>query len=108
MQVAENKKITVIFRIEPGCLGPQGNSHVEKFCEQAKRVFMQRNTAFANWMIVPRYDKNLPELDYMLAQRPLSREHAARLLDFFGQDIEQFEMEAVDLLPEMIDQYFGR
>lgn len=108
MQLPDNKKITAIFRIEPGCLGPEGNKHIEKFCEVARREFTLKDNHFSRWMIVPRHDKSLPELDYMLAQRPLSRDHAARFLELFDQDIDEFEMDAVDLLPEMIDQYFGR
>ncbi|MFT6898769.1 MAG: hypothetical protein ACJA13_003196, partial [Paraglaciecola sp.] len=31
------KKLTVTFRVEPGCLGPDGISHIEAFCKFAKR-----------------------------------------------------------------------
>ncbi len=27
-----NKKLTVLFRVEPGSLGPDGSEHVEEFC----------------------------------------------------------------------------
>ena len=31
------KKLLVMYRIEPGCLGPQGADYVEEFCVFAKQ-----------------------------------------------------------------------
>ena len=108
MPLPEEKKITVIFRIEAGCLGPQGISHVAKFCAKAHQSFSNLNSGFMNWKIIPRHDKSLPELDYSIAGRPLTREHASKYLQHFDLEIDKFEMELFDKLPEMIDQYFGR
>jgi len=108
MALSDSKKLTVIFRIEPGCLGPEGPSHVDKFC--AKAAIQMQSTApeFLSWQIEPRHDKTLPEIDYAISGRALSREHAKRYLSHFDQEIDQFEMAAFDKLPEIIDQYFGR
>ncbi len=108
MQIPEDKKITVIFRIEPGCLGPQGHEHVDKFCNDANKKLSQLHPAFISWQVVPRHDKTLPELDYAMRQRPLPRELATRYLAHFDMEIDKFEMSVFDDLPEMIDQYFGR
>lgn len=108
MQIPEDKKITVIFRIEPGCLGPKGPEHVDKFCDSANNKLATLHPEFVNWQVVPRHDKTLPELDYALRQRPLSREHASRYFAHFQMDIDAFEMSVFDDLPEMIDQFFGR
>lgn len=108
MQISDDKKITVIFRVEAGCLGPQGLSHVDKFCSEAVQKFRSDFPPYINWQIVPRHDKTLPELEYSIAGRPLSREHAERYLALFKQDIEDFEMQVFDELPELIDLFFGR
>jgi hypothetical protein len=31
------KKLTVTFRVGPGCLGPDGIDHIEGFCKLAKK-----------------------------------------------------------------------
>lgn len=108
MQIADNKKITITFRIEPGCLGPEGASHVDRFCQQAQQKLQAIFPAFINWQVVPRHDKTLPELDYGVTGRPLTRDQAGRYLSVFEQDIDQFEEHVFDELPELIDQYFGR
>lgn len=108
MKIPEEKKITVIFRVEAGCLGPEGASHVDQFCSKALQSFCRINSGFMNWQVVPRNDKTLPELDYSIGNRPLAREHASKYLQHFNIEIDKFEMDLFDQLPEMIDQYFGR
>lgn len=108
MPIPEEKKLTVIFRIESGCLGPQGISHVASFCGKALQAFNQLHPAFMNWKVIPRHDKSLPELSYSIGDRPLAREHAAKYLQHFDIGIDNFESDVFNQLPEMIDQYFGR
>jgi len=108
MALADEKKLTIIFRVEAGCLGPEGASHVSRFCAQALKVFNKVHSEFLNWQVVPRDDKSLPELGYSIGARPLAREHAAKYLNHFNIQIDEFEMGLFDQLPEMIDQYFGR
>ncbi|WP_415888018.1 hypothetical protein ACMXYO_08275 [Neptuniibacter sp. QD37_6] len=108
MTLADSKKLTVIFRIEPGCLGPEGLSHVDKFCIQAGLKLQRSAPAYITWQVEPRHDKTLPEIDYAILGRALSRDHAKRYLSHFDQQIDSFEMEAFDELPDIIDQYFGR
>jgi len=108
MTLEDSKKLTVIFRIEPGCLGPEGLSHVDKFCVQAGLKLQSSAPAYIAWQVEPRHDKTLPEIDYAILGRALSRDHAKRYLSHFDQEIDQFEMTAFDELPVIIDQYFGR
>ncbi len=108
MSLAENKKLTVIFRVEPGCLGPDGASHVERFCVTAKMGLKKLHPNFIAWQVVPRYDKNLPEVDYAINGKGLPREFATRYLAQFDEAIDSFEMALFDEVPDLIDQYFGR
>ena len=31
-----NLQLAVIYRVEPGCLGPEGAAHIEGFCQFAQ------------------------------------------------------------------------
>ena len=108
MALNENNKITVIFRIEPGCLGPEGPTHVDKFCVQARAQLQGKHQSFINWEVVPRHDKTLPEMDFAIQGKGLTREFASRYMDHFNVNLDDFEMAVFDELPEMIDQFFGR
>lgn len=108
MTASSQKKLTVIFRIEAGCLGPQGLSHVDRFCVQARAKLQSLHGNFIQWDVVPRSDKALPEIDYAVNGKKLSRDQASRFLSVFNFEIDNFEMTVFDELPEMIDQYFGR
>ena len=108
MVLAEDKKLTVIFRVEPGCLGPEGLSHVDKFCIQALLQLQRIHPEFLKWQVVPRHDKSLAEMDFAINGKVLSRDQAKRYLEYLKQDIDAFEMNVFDRIPELIDQYFGR
>lgn len=108
MALSDDKKITVIFRIEPGCLGPEGLTHVDKFCVQARALLQGKHQTFIKWEVVPRHDKTLPEMGFAINGKLLTRDFAARYMDHFGVALDNFEMEVFDELPEMIDQFFGR
>lgn len=108
MQIPHDKRITVNFRIEPGCLGPEGDTIVDAFCMNANKKLSISYPDYINWNVTPRHDKTLPELDYGIGRRSLSREHAERYLSMLNIQIEQFEIKVFDQLPDLIDQYFGR
>ncbi|WP_136678515.1 hypothetical protein [Neptunomonas sp. XY-337] len=107
-QLPDNKKITVIFRIEAGCLGPQGASHVVDFSGVAQQKLAARFPDFIKWDVSPRDDKNLPELDYGIGARLLTRDQAQRYLAALDTPIDDLEQQVFDHLPQLIDQYFGR
>lgn len=102
------QKLTVIFRIEAGCLGPQGISHVASFCKHAKAELEVLYPDFIDWHVTPRSDKSLPEISYSIGGRGLNRAQATRYLALFGHLIDEFEHAVFDHLPEIIDHYFGR
>lgn len=98
----------MIFRIEPGCLGPEGISHADKFCVMAATELRAASPHFIKWQVEPRHNKQLPEMDFAINGRALNRELAARYFEHFDKDLEQFELDIFDHLPELIDHYFGR
>lgn len=102
------KKLTVTFRVEPGCLGPDGAEHIEGFCKHAKKSVAGLDADFVRWVIVPRYNKSLAETEYKTNNKILSHQKAQLYLGAFGKDLDEFEEHLQDKLSDLIDQYLGR
>ncbi|MDO6514418.1 hypothetical protein [Neptuniibacter sp. 2_MG-2023] len=100
--------LTVNFRIEAGCLGPEGPAHIDQFCILAHKRLQALHSDFIDWNLTPRSDKTLPEIDYAISGKMLSRAQAARYFTIFDQHIEDFEAAVFEQLPIIIDQYFSR
>ncbi len=103
--VTNDKKLNVIYRVEPGCLGPTGAELVEDFCRFAQSRFDTQDTDIVVWNITPRFDKSLPELQYSITRKLLTREHAGKYLSLFNQPIDDFEAHVEELLVEFIDEF---
>lgn len=101
-------KITVICRVEPGCLGPDGADHVEDFCKLGQKEFDAIDPDKVEWQIVPRFDKTKPEVQYKLRGRYLSEEQSALYLKALGKDPEEFEEDMFKQLTVSVNHYFGR
>ena len=102
------KKLLVMYRIEPGCLGPQGADYVEEFCVFAKKKLKDNHGHCLRWTIKPRYDKTMPELEFQIKNAVLSRDNAAKYMDSFGIDIDAFEEELEESLADLVDAFFER
>jgi hypothetical protein len=102
------KKLLVMYRIEPGCLGPQGADFVEDFCVFAKRKLKDTHGHCLRWTIKPRYDKSLPELEFQIKNAVVSRENATKYMGSFDIDIDAFEESLDETLADLVDAYFER
>lgn len=103
----EKNKLTVVLRVEPGCLGPNGKEYVEDFCRFAQEKVQALDAEFMHWEVVPRHDKTLAEVQYKVANKNLNHAQAAKYLDVFARDIDEFESELQDRLATFIDQFLG-
>lgn len=101
-------KVTIVVRIEPGCLGPTGKDYVEEFCAFAAPVFSKINASFLNWQLTPRYDKSLPEIQYYLNSNSVPDEKAGQYLEIFGSNISSIEEDISAKLTISIDKFFQR
>ncbi|MFY8352255.1 hypothetical protein AAEU29_17070 [Pseudoalteromonas sp. SSM20] len=88
-----NIKLVIRFRLEPGCLGPTGTDYVEDFCRLINLV--EFSYPFVELNVIPRYDKTLPEWEYLLSDKLISESQADRVLELHNFTIESME-EAVD------------
>lgn len=102
------KKLTVTFRVEPGCLGPQGDQHVSAFCQFAQTQMAAKDAAFINWDICPRHDKSLPEVDFQLAGKRLTRDQAARYLALFDRRCDDVVSDLEDAIATDIGAYMAK
>ena len=101
-------KITVICRVEPGCLGPDGADHVEDFCQYAQKQFNQVDTDAVDWEIIPRFDKTLDEVQYKLKSRILSDQQTGLYLKALGKDQNLFEDVMFQQLTDSVNRYLNR
>ena len=108
LPLSADKKLNVLFRIEPGCLGPEGVKHVEQFCCYAEKAVEKLDADFVHWEILPRFDKSLPEMEYHINRKRLSHDQAARYLELFNKELDEFEGHLNDNLGELIEKYLAR
>ena len=107
LSLPDEKKLTVVFRLEPGSLGPDGDNLIEDFCKHAQKQLSDLDREFINWEIIPRHDKTLPERQYKINNKLLSQEMAKRYLGSFDRQINHFEENLDEKLGDLINKYLG-
>ncbi|CZF78619.1 hypothetical protein GCE9029_00953 [Grimontia celer] len=105
--VPEEMKLNVICRLEPGCLGPQGASKIDDFCQYILDEMNALNTGFISLAVVPRNDKSLPEMQFNMSGRKLTRDQAGKYLQKFDKSLDDFEGELEGKLEVLIDKFMG-
>ncbi|MDH5392391.1 MAG: hypothetical protein OEY11_04295 [Gammaproteobacteria bacterium] len=107
LTLPDEKKLTVIFRIEAGCLGPSGEEHVNDFCQYVEEQVSSIEPNLVHWHIVPRTNKTLPEMEYNINHKKLSHDKAGRYLKLFSKNINDFEEHLHDRTAFLVEQYLG-
>ena len=103
--IPENKILTLIYRVEPGCLGPEGISQIEDFCQFAQSHISTVNHDFLSMKIIPRYDKSISELQYQINNKTLSQNQVVKYLSIFKQDISSIEDGFHEEIANLIEKY---
>lgn len=101
------KKLLVTYRVESGCLGPEGECYVPAFCDFAQAKVQSFNSDFIAWNIISREDKQQPEIQYNLASKRVNSAQASRYFALFGQSLDQFETDLAEKLASLIDEFMG-
>ncbi|RBW47260.1 hypothetical protein DS885_04175 [Psychromonas sp. B3M02] len=104
----DEKKMSVIFRMEPGSLGPDGGQYIKEFCDFAQTQLQACAAYYINFFIEPRFDKTLAEMSFILANKSLNQQQVEKYLDLFGEEYSHFEDQLESNLEAIIDQFFGR
>jgi len=101
----ESKKLTVTYRVEPGCLGPQGKDLIDKFCGFAQEGVQLLDADYVIWDIVPRNDKTLPEIQYNVLGKKMNHDQADQYLKAFNKSLDEFEEHLEDKLATLIGEF---
>ena len=107
LPLPSEKKLTLIFRVESGSLGPDGVNHVEAFCEFAQQELQTLDADFMLWVLVPRHDKSLPEMEYQVNEKKLNHDQAEQYLQIFDKSLDDFEGDLAGSLSRLIGQFLG-
>ncbi len=103
----KDEKLLVECRVEGGCLGPDGASHVDDFCYFSEVEFRDFHGDKINWKFVRRENSLKPEVEYKIIGKTLSRQQAKKYLGLFDIDLAEFESEIDDRLISLIERYMG-
>lgn len=108
LPLLEGKKLTVICRVEPGCLGPDGADRIDDFCLYAQQQIELLAVDYVTWQIIPRNDKRLPELEFDIDGKRLTGEQANRYFMMLGKSVDDFDANLSDELSLFIDGFLAR
>jgi len=104
----DNKKLKVTYRVEAGCLGPDGLNYIVDFCEFTQTKLKTFNSHFIIWNIIHRADKTLPEMEFGLANKSMSDSKADKYLSAFGINLDDFEENLTEHLATLISQFMSK
>lgn len=100
--------LILLYRVEPGCLGPQGSDYIDGFCDFAAQHLSQSNMAHATLQLQPRRDKTLDEMLYKLSNKRLTDEQVSRYFHTIKVSRDDFEEAVFKKIATLIEQYLGR
>jgi len=100
-----DQRLLVECRVEGGCLGPDGASHVDDFCYFAETEFRHFHSEQVTWKFLRRQNSQQVEVEYKLLGKKLSPQQARKYLDLFGIDMSEFESDIDDRLIVLIERY---
>ena len=106
--MSEKKSIGVLYRLEPGCLGPTGDEHVVPFCELVNKAMPSLHKGTINFQVEPRLDKSAPEISYTFNNKLLSTAQAESCLKALALELGDFEDELHDKMTHLTGQYLAR
>lgn len=106
--LTQDQKLTVVYRVEPGCLGPDGLQQIHEFCESAQREIETSESDYLLWVITPRLDKTLDETEYRLHDKRLSLDKVAIYLKMFDMNIDVLEGRLLEQIALLIEKFLDR
>ena len=104
----DDKKLHVICRLEAGCLGPDGENHINDFCTFVQKKIEAIDVNIILWEVLSRKDKTLPEMEYKINNKKLSHDQARKYLEMFDRSIDDFEELYYEKIFSLIDEYFKK
>lgn len=103
----DDKKLAVTYRVEAGCLGPDGVNFISEFCDYAQSQLQILNSDYVVWNIVHREDKTLPEMQFGLVNKIIDVDKAEKYLSVFGKTLDDFECDLSDHITTFVSQFMS-
>ncbi|MBT5229574.1 MAG: hypothetical protein HOM11_04780 [Methylococcales bacterium] len=108
LPLPQEKKLTVLIRVEAGCLGPEGIDHVDAFCPFAEKALATLDSDFVHWEVTPRHDISKPEMEFRVGAQSVTHVQAEKYLSLFDKVLHEFEGHLHLRLAQLIEEFFGR
>ncbi len=108
LPLPDKKKLVVVCRVEAGCLGAKGADYIDTFCEFAQKEYTGIESDYIIWQIIPRRDKSMPEMQYRVNNKNISRDQASKYLEVFEKRLDHFEDQMHEKLGSLIERHLGR
>ncbi|SEQ98635.1 hypothetical protein SAMN03080615_03505 [Amphritea atlantica] len=108
LPLPDEKKLLIIYRVESGCLGPDGAQLVDRFCEFAQKKFASEHSGIIRWNILPRNSKTLPEIEYNVLGKKITHSQAERYLLFFDKNLGGLEGYLSESIAKYIEAFMSR
>ncbi|MDH5184675.1 MAG: hypothetical protein OEX12_12395 [Gammaproteobacteria bacterium] len=106
--LTHDQKLTVVYRVEPGCLGPDGLQQIQAFCEFAQKQIETAKSNYLLWVIVPRLDKTIDEAEYRLHDKRLPMDKVSMYLKMFDTNIDELEGRLLEQIALLIEDFLER
>ncbi|MBR9727197.1 hypothetical protein ACFOD0_01245 [Shewanella intestini] len=103
-----DRQLTILYRLEPGCLGPDGIDHIEAFCLLVQKAFIKKLQPIYQLNVVPRYDKSLAEIQFSIGNKVLNDDQADAFFNAAGLEQQKIIDGIEDKLTKLINQYIAR
>jgi len=105
LPLQDNRKLSVTYRVEAGCLGPDGLNYIMDFCKFSQLELQSLDSDYIIWNIVHREDKTLAEMQYSVLGKVIQHNQAEKYLAVFGKSLDEFECHLSDQITTLIHQF---
>ena len=102
LPLQDDRKLSVTYRVEAGCLGPEGTKHIAEGGKFSQLALQTLDSDYIVWNIVHRKDKTLPEMQYNVLGKVMNHYQAEKYLAIFGKSLDEFECHLSDRLTTLI------
>jgi len=106
LPLPQDKKLLVIYRLEPVCLGFVGREKINQFCAHITKNILPVDSGFIKWTVLPRLEAKEKEIEFSVDGKLLKQHQVVRYLSVFDRDYDLFEDTINQSIMEQIDHYF--
>ncbi|PHS20566.1 MAG: hypothetical protein COA86_01050 [Kangiella sp.] len=107
LPIPQDKKLLVIYRLEPECLGTIGHKQINYFCAHITKRILPVDSDFVKWTVLPRLAATEKEVEFRLNGKLLQLPQVVRYLTVFNRDYDAFLDSINNAVLKQVDHYFN-